>query len=272
LTDFIGNRTVIASWFWWYIARPFVGMSMALVFYAVLRGGFLAGTPADAKFVNPFGVVAIGALVGMFADKAAQKLAEIFDTLFRADDTRKDKLTSPVVEKITPDHVRSGTTPPPEITISGTHLSGIDKVRVNQQDRVPKSVDDKQVKVALAPSDVAQLGEITLALLDKRGTVTSAGTLFVTDLDINAPAGAPAKDTLPPGTHGQSYTPQTFTATGGAGPYRWELVEPLVGLDIEKATGEISGTPKSAGDFTVTVKVTDIKKASVSKTFKLRVS
>ncbi len=63
LTDFIGNRTVMASWFWWYIARPFVGMSMALIFYAVLRGGFLAGTPADAKVVNPFGVIAIGALV-----------------------------------------------------------------------------------------------------------------------------------------------------------------------------------------------------------------
>jgi hypothetical protein len=41
--------------------------------------------------VNPFGVIAIGALVGMFADKAAQKLAEVFDTLFKADDTRKTR-------------------------------------------------------------------------------------------------------------------------------------------------------------------------------------
>lgn len=70
LGDFIGNRTLTASWFWWYIIRPFLGMAMALIFYGVLRGGFLAGTPADAKVVNPFGVVAVGALVGMFADQA----------------------------------------------------------------------------------------------------------------------------------------------------------------------------------------------------------
>jgi hypothetical protein len=100
LADFIGNRTAMASWFLWYIARPFVGMAMALIFYAVLRGGLLAGTPADAKVVNPFGVIAISALVGMFADKAAQKLAEVFDTQFKAANTRKDKLISPVVDKL----------------------------------------------------------------------------------------------------------------------------------------------------------------------------
>jgi hypothetical protein len=88
LADFIGNRTVISSWFWWYITRPFLGMALALVFYAVLRGGFVIGSPADAMVVNPFGVLAIGALVGMFSDKAAQKLGEVFDIVFKAGDPR----------------------------------------------------------------------------------------------------------------------------------------------------------------------------------------
>jgi putative Ig domain-containing protein len=100
LADFIGNRTLKASWFWWYVSRPFLGMAMALVFYAVVRGGFLAGTPADANVVNPFGVVAIGALVGMFSDKAAQKLKQIFDVVFTANDDRGDKLNTTL--KITP--------------------------------------------------------------------------------------------------------------------------------------------------------------------------
>lgn len=100
LADFIGNRTLKASWFWWYISRPFLGMAMALVFYAVVRGGFLAGTPADANVVNPFGVVAIGALVGMFSDKAAQKLKQIFDVVFTSNDERADKLNKTLV--ITP--------------------------------------------------------------------------------------------------------------------------------------------------------------------------
>jgi len=92
LADFLGNRTLTSSWFWWYVTRPFLGMALAVIFYAAVRGGFVAGSPADVKSVNPFGVVAVAALVGMFADKASQKLAEIFDTLFTTDDQRKDKL------------------------------------------------------------------------------------------------------------------------------------------------------------------------------------
>lgn len=93
ITVFIGNRTAVASWFWWYITRPLFGMALTLIFYAVLRGGFLAGSPADAKAINPFGVLAIGALVGMFTQKAMGKLADIFDIVFhsKADEQSKDK-------------------------------------------------------------------------------------------------------------------------------------------------------------------------------------
>jgi hypothetical protein len=93
-TSFIGNGALKASWFWFYMSGPFVGMAMSLIFYAVLRGGFLAGTPADEKVVNPFGVLAVSALVGMFTDKAGLKLKAVFDTLFKADDERADKLNA----------------------------------------------------------------------------------------------------------------------------------------------------------------------------------
>jgi hypothetical protein len=92
LVDFSGNATLKASWTWWYIARPFLGMALALIFYAALRGGLLAGTPADIKYVNPYGSFTIAALAGMFTDQATQKLADIFDVLFKSDDKRKDKL------------------------------------------------------------------------------------------------------------------------------------------------------------------------------------
>ena len=91
---FIANRNAVSSWFWWYITRPLLGMAMAMIFYSLLRGGFLAGTQADAKVISPFGVLAIGALTGMFTEKASGKLAEIFDMLFRskADDANKDNI------------------------------------------------------------------------------------------------------------------------------------------------------------------------------------
>jgi hypothetical protein len=84
LADFLGNRTAKTSWFWFYVTRPFMGGSLALIFYAVIRGGIMGGTPADASAVNPYGVVAIC---------ASQKLSQVFDTMFTTDDTRKDKMT-----------------------------------------------------------------------------------------------------------------------------------------------------------------------------------
>src|SRR5690349_17762995 len=137
LGDFIGNRTVIASLYWWYITRPFLGVALALIFYAVLRGGFVVGSPADAKVVNPFGVLAIGALVGMFADKAAQKLAEVFDVVFRAADQRSGKLDAPVIDRIEPGTVTAGNTNPVTIKIIGDRLGKVSMVRLNSEERKP---------------------------------------------------------------------------------------------------------------------------------------
>jgi hypothetical protein len=119
LADFIGNRTLHASWFWWYMARPFMGMAMALIFYALLRGGFLAGTPSDAKVVSAFGVIAIGALVGMFTDKAAQKLAEVFDTLFKSEDQRTGKLAALAFANTAVPDAKVGTLYNASLTASG---------------------------------------------------------------------------------------------------------------------------------------------------------
>jgi hypothetical protein len=92
LADYLGERKLIESWFTFYLARPFVGGGIAFIFYLVIRGGFLAGTNYDAAVVNPFGLAAVAALVGMFSDKALLKLGEVFAILFKADDTRSDKL------------------------------------------------------------------------------------------------------------------------------------------------------------------------------------
>ncbi len=93
LVAYIGNRTYTTSWTMFYITRPFLGTALAVVFYAVIRGGFLVGSPADVKSVNAFGVIALSGLVGMFSDKATQKLADVFNTMFRTDDKLKDPLS-----------------------------------------------------------------------------------------------------------------------------------------------------------------------------------
>jgi hypothetical protein len=94
LVDYIGTKKFDDSWLAFYFAQPLVGSGLAFIFYLVTRAGFLAGTSADIKAVNPFGFVAVAALVGMFSDSSFRKLNEIFDTLFKvaAKDTRSGKL------------------------------------------------------------------------------------------------------------------------------------------------------------------------------------
>jgi hypothetical protein len=119
--DFVGNRRLRASWVWWYILRAWVGVSLAMIFYFVVRGGLLSGG-ASASDLNPFGVAAVSGLVGMFSKQATDKLRELFDTLFKTDhpEQRADQLTNPKpeIQNISP---RSGTRRGAvQLTITGT--------------------------------------------------------------------------------------------------------------------------------------------------------
>jgi hypothetical protein len=259
LADFIGNRAAIASWFWWYITRPFLGAAMALIFYAVLRGGFMAGTPADANAVNPFGVIAIGALVGLFADKAGQKLAEIFDTLFTTPDNRSGKLVVPVIDSVEPSTVRlmalAG------ITLKGDRLGKVVKIRLNNEDRPPDTVSEKEVTLKLREKDVKESRAIKVTAVNPDQGVSPAVTIHVSDLDINMPSALPGAEV------GKEYS-QKLTATGGSGLYSWRLDGPTW-LSI-KGSDTLTGTPPSAGTVKVVAQVTDETGASVSKELDLK--
>ncbi len=118
--DYVGNRKLARSWIWWYILRPFIGVALALVFYFVVRAGFLTGGAGD---VNPYGVAAMGALAGMFSKQATDKLEEIFTTIFRpapgkGDAKRGDKLGGPSITGIVPPE--GPITGQTEVTITGS--------------------------------------------------------------------------------------------------------------------------------------------------------
>ena len=64
-------------------------------------------------------------------------------------------------------------------------------------------------------------------------------------------------DLLPDGIVGVNYS-AFLRAIGGTLPYNWGLVTGLPsGLTLNSTTGEISGKPEAAGNFTFTVQVTD---------------
>ena len=86
---YVGNRTFRSSWLWFYIARPFVGGALAIIFFFIAGSGFL-NSSASATNLMTIGVIA--ALVGLFSDRAVRKLSDIFDVVVATKDDRTDKL------------------------------------------------------------------------------------------------------------------------------------------------------------------------------------
>ena len=97
LGDYEGAGKLYDSWTIFYFIQPFEGAGIAMIFYFAIRGGFLVGTGADVKAVNPFGICAIAALAGAFSDMAFAKLREVFETLFKPTDNRPGKIEAPKI-------------------------------------------------------------------------------------------------------------------------------------------------------------------------------
>lgn len=129
----------------------------------------MAGTPADAKAVNQFGVIAIGALVGMFADKASDKLAEIFDTLFKGADNRGGKLAAPIIDRLDPATILHGSTAPGDLKINGDRLGTVTQVKFDNVVHPHGAVTEKEITVPLSAADVASQRTIKVSVVGNNG-------------------------------------------------------------------------------------------------------
>jgi hypothetical protein len=75
---------------------------------------------------------------------------------------------------------------------------------------------------------------------------------------------------LPSARVGKQYRARAV-AVGGITPARWSLLHRPAGLRLDAATGALSGIPRRAGVFRLTLQVTDALGASATRTFALRV-
>ncbi len=94
---YVGNRDLVRSWLAKYILLPFVGSTLAIVFYFVVRGGLFSPS-ATIQETSPFGFAALAGLVGMFSDQAAEKLKDVAATLLTPTPKGKDHV-APKTEK-----------------------------------------------------------------------------------------------------------------------------------------------------------------------------
>jgi uncharacterized protein (TIGR03437 family) len=109
----------------------------------------------------------------------------------------------------------------------------------------------------------------------RTGTLSIAGQTFT--VNQSAAGGGPSPltilpQTLPQGAVGTSYH-TSLTASGGAPPYTWSPAGSIStsGLTLQ-TTGNISGTPATAGTFTFTATVTDSAGARQSQSFSITVT
>jgi hypothetical protein len=66
-----------------YFARPWIGISVALVTYITLRAGLLnIGNAADVQIISDYGIAAISALVGLMSDEMIIRLRDVFRSFF----------------------------------------------------------------------------------------------------------------------------------------------------------------------------------------------
>lgn len=78
---YVLNRLLATKWIPYLALLPFFGAGLAAMIYFLLRAGFI--DPAIASnVINPFGVAAMAFLIGLFSGQTANKLREVFRSLF----------------------------------------------------------------------------------------------------------------------------------------------------------------------------------------------
>jgi hypothetical protein len=87
-TIHVARRTHDHSWGLWNLSRPFLGGALAVIFFFLIRAGFVQNGEVGA--LRPEGFIALAALVGLFTDQAWARMRMVAESVFakRDDDTR----------------------------------------------------------------------------------------------------------------------------------------------------------------------------------------
>src|SRR6266581_3596337 len=167
LSTYIGERYLFRSWIAYYALLPLVGGLLATIVYLVLRAGLLPGATTSSQ-PDPYGITAIGALVGLFSAQAAEKLKAVFETLFTKAETGGQSVTEivmPTITRFDPPQGPTGTS----VVISGDNLTSVTGVAFTDADEAEFKIDSENRLTVLVP-DGATTGPITLRVGEEHVT------------------------------------------------------------------------------------------------------
>lgn len=163
LSVYIGERYLYQSWIAYYALLPLVGAILATIVYLVLRAGLLPGAASSSQ-PDPYGITAIGALVGLFSAQAAEKLKAVFETLFTKVGPGSQSVTDsvkniakPTITGFDPMQGPIGT----PVTITGDNLTPVTGVSFTDADATQFNKDSATRLTVTVPNG-AKTGPITL--------------------------------------------------------------------------------------------------------------
>ena len=190
--DYVGNRKIAVSWVWWYILRTFIGLTLAMIFYFVLRGGLLTASPAPES-INPFGIAAVSGMAGMFSKQAADKLREVFDTLFKTEKPveRADDLgtLTPTIHTVTPASGAVGV--PITLTISGDKLTPRSLVAFKGEPQPTSYVGPTQITAQIPATALIAPGTVQVTVVNPPTEGGASNAILFTVADAVVPAPVP---------------------------------------------------------------------------------
>jgi ABC-type amino acid transport substrate-binding protein len=165
------------SWVLWYFVKPFTAAGLALAIYLVFRAGLLS-TGDNAAGINPFGVVGLAMLTGLFTDAATKKLRDIFSDAVKPKKDSPEEITddegevvadAPTFTSISPsDKLTKGQTN--DITIAGSNFDKQELLIVLGDQRITgMTITPTEIKFSSdIPADITT-SAIVLAITDKIG-------------------------------------------------------------------------------------------------------
>jgi hypothetical protein len=184
---------LVKSWLAYYAAMPFTGAILGLVFYVVVRAGFIAPNGDGAE--SPYGFVAVAMLVGLFSQQAVLKLKSVADLVFTEPGEGKNSKpqssgtpTPPppiAIEKV---YVARTGSPSPALVVVGRGFADGCTVKIDGKERTGVRWSERELRLPLDSADEAALSSThEVVVTNPDGSSASISTTF----DAPAPKATP---------------------------------------------------------------------------------
>lgn len=162
----VANRTMGASWLWWYFVHPFVGMAVATILYLMVRAGFLNPNPTTGS-ISIYGTAALAGLSGWFSKQAAAKMQEVFESLFRTEPSNSPP--PPRISQVDPAALAAVAAEggaPQSLTLKGSGFVPNSVVRLNGTDCPTSFVSAAQLTASVPAAKASQPGSLKVTVFN----------------------------------------------------------------------------------------------------------